>query len=311
MLDKDFTIQFIEKAKSLGFQDIGISKARELTEEAKNLEKWLLNGFHGDMEYMHRDFDLRIDPKKLFPGAKTIISLTHNYYNDIQFEDASRPKIAKYAYGKDYHKVLKKKCNLLIDWIIEQKGTIQARAFVDSAPILERKWAEISGIGWIGKNSLLLTKGKGSFFFLSEIIIDIPMEYTESKATDYCGKCTKCIDACPTEAIVAPYQIDSNKCISYLTIEYKKELPDTYNDKMNSWIFGCDICQDVCPINARSKNHQEPKFSPNEQFISLNKEEMYNINEIQFNTIFEGSAIKRTKFEGLKRNLDFIKKNED
>ena len=311
MFEKDFTKQFIEKAKSLGFEEIGISKARALSEEAKNLEKWLLNGFHGDMEYMHRNFDLRIDPKKLFPGAKTIISLTHNYYNSIRFEDTSRPKIAKYAYGKDYHKVLKKKCNLLIDWIIEQKGAIQARAFVDSAPILERKWAEISGIGWIGKNSLLLTKAKGSFFFLSEIIIDIPMEYTETKATDYCGSCTKCIDACPTEAIVAPYQIDSNKCISYLTIEYKKELPEKFKDKMNSWVFGCDICQDVCPINARSRNHQESKLLPNEQFISLNKEEMYNLNEVQFNTIFEGSAIKRTKFEGLKRNLNFVKRIED
>lgn len=311
MFEKDFTKQFIEKAKSLGFEEIGISKARALSEEAKNLEKWLLNGFHGDMEYMHRNFDLRIDPKKLFPGAKTIISLTHNYYNNIRFEDTSRPKIAKYAYGKDYHKVLKKKCNLLIDWIIEQKGAIQARAFVDSAPILERKWAEISGIGWIGKNSLLLTKAKGSFFFLSEIIIDIPMEYTETKATDYCGSCTKCIDACPTEAIVAPYQIDSNKCISYLTIEYKKELPEKFKDKMNSWVFGCDICQDVCPINARSRNHQESKLLPNEQFISLNKEEMYNLNEVQFNTIFEGSAIKRTKFEGLKRNLNFVKRIED
>ena len=293
-------------ALSLGFQDFGVSKAEELTDEAKKLEKWLAQGLHGEMNYMENHFDLRINPKNLLPGTKSVISLSHSYFPEKEYTE-NRFKIAKYAYGKDYHKVLKKKLNLIIKWIENELGTsIIARGFVDSGPILERTWAQKSGVGWIGKNSLLLAKAKGSFFFLCEILVDLELEYN-TPVTEYCGKCTKCIDACPTQAIVAPYVIDSKKCISYLTIEYKKNIDTSFKEQMKGWAFGCDICQDVCPINARAIPHQEPLFSPNAGFKNLNKEEMENMQEEVFNKIFEGSAVKRTKYEGFMRNVNFLK----
>lgn len=301
-----FTNKLKEYTYSIGFQDFGVSKAEELTTEARNLEKWLSQGLHGEMQYMENHFDMRINPKNLLPGTKSVISLSHSYFPEKEWTE-NRYKIAKYAYGKDYHKVLKKKLNQIIKWIENELGTtIIARGFVDSGPILERTWAQKSGVGWIGKNSLLLTKAKGSFFFLCEILVDLELEYN-TPVTEYCGKCTKCIDACPTQAIIAPYVIDSQKCISYLTIEYKDALPQEYQAKMQDWAFGCDICQDVCPINGRALPHNEPLFYPNQAFVDLNKEEMESMQIDIFNKIFEGSAIKRTKFEGFARNVDFLK----
>ena len=301
-----FTQKLKDYALSLGFQDFGVSKAEELTEEAKKLEKWLAQGLHGEMRYMENHFDLRINPKNLLPGTQSVISLSHSYFPDKEYTE-DRYKIAKYAYGKDYHKVLKKKLNLIIKWIENELGTtIIARGFVDSGPILERTWAQKSGVGWIGKNSLLLTKAKGSYFFLCEILVDLELEYNTPVA-EYCGKCTKCIDACPTQAIIAPYVIDAKKCISYLTIEFKNNIDTSFKEQMNNWAFGCDICQDVCPINGRAIPHQEPLFSPNSDFVALNKEKMENMQEEVFAKIFEGSAVKRTKYEGFMRNVNFLK----
>lgn len=295
-------------AKSIGFQDIGISKAIALEKEAKDLERWLKSGYHGEMDYMNRNFDLRIDPRKLHENTKSIISLSYNYFKEeSQEDDPEQIKISKYARGRDYHKVLKRKLKLVIEWLKNELGDVSARGFVDSAPIMERVWAEKSGIGWVGKNSLLLTKGVGSYFFLAEIFLDVELDY-DSPVKNYCGTCTKCIDACPTQAIVAPYVVDSKKCISYLTIEYKgNQLPAHYTENNQNWIYGCDICQDVCPINARARQHEEPEFEDKSIFSDMHRSIWEEITEDNFNDVFHDSPIKRTGYKGLMRNLEFSK----
>ena len=293
-----------EYAKSIGFQDIGVSKAISLEKEAMRLEKWLRNGFQGEMNYMHRNFDLRIHPQKLHENTKSIISLSYNYFKEErQEDDPEQIKISKYARGRDYHKVLKKKLKLIIEWLKNEVGDVSARGFVDSAPVMERVWAEKSGIGWVGKNSLLLTKGVGSYFFLAEIFVDIELEYDHS-VKNYCGTCTKCMDACPTQAIVAPYVVDSTKCISYLTIEYKgNQLPSHYTENSQNWIYGCDICQDVCPINARARQHAEPDFNDKEIFSNMRRSIWEDMTEEKFKEVFHDNPIKRTGYKGLTRNL--------
>lgn len=301
------TLELKEYAKSIGFQDIGIVKAVTLDDEAKRLESWLHQNLHGEMSYMNDHFDLRINPQKLHPGTKSIISFSYNYFNENFKNVDNSPKIAKYALGRDYHKVVKNKLKLIIKWLELKIGKINARAFVDSAPVMEREWAKRSGVGWVGKNSLLLTKGMGSFFFLGEIFLDVELEY-DSSVKNYCGTCTKCIDACPTQAIIAPYVVDSNRCISYLTIEYKKEkLPENLSNNMKNWIYGCDICQDVCPINARAKNHSESDFDPKIPLLNQISTNFEGLTEEVFNTVFHDSAVKRTKYSGFMRNLSTFK----
>ena len=292
-------------AKELGFLSVGIAKATYLEEEAPKLEEWLKRNYHGEMQYMENHFDKRLDPRKLVDGAKSVISLSYNYYTEKKLHE-SAPKLAKYAYGEDYHTVVKDKLKLLTEKISEEIGEINARIFTDSAPILERAWASKSGIGWIGKHSLLINKQQGSFFFLAEIILDLELEYDTAFTTNHCGTCTACIDACPTDAIVENKVIDGSKCISYLTIELKDALPTAYKNKMENWMFGCDICQDVCPWNRFSTPHKEPRFEPNEKLFAMNKQEWQEITHETFNEIFKKSAVKRTKYEGLKRNISFL-----
>lgn len=295
-------------ASELGFDFCGISKAEFLAEDAPRLEKWLKNNAHGKMSYMENHFDKRLDPTKLVPGAKSVVSLLYNYYpeKDLASEAPDKDKIAKYAYGKDYHFVVKDKLKEFMHRLEEQVGQVEGRVFVDSAPVMERQWAAKSGLGWIGKNTLLINKDQGSFFFLAELIIDLELE-VDGAIKDYCGTCTKCIDACPTDAIT-PYSLDASKCISYLTIELKDEIPSEFKDKMEGWAFGCDICQDVCPWNRFSKPHKEEEFQPKNELIELFNNNWQDLTEEVFRSAFKGSAVKRTKFGGLKRNLDFLKK---
>ena len=296
-----------EKATELGFFLCGISKAEFMEEEAKNLENWLNQNHHGEMSYMANHFDKRVNPTLLVPGAKSVISLAYNYYSDEKQDDVEAPKISMYAYGKDYHKVVKKKLLSLFEWIKTTFGDVDGRVFVDSAPVLERDWAKRSGIGWIGKNTLLINPKKGSYFFLAEIIIDLDLYY-DDPITDYCGTCTRCIDACPTEAISpSGYFIDGSKCISYLTIELKDAIPTEFTDKMANYMFGCDICQQVCPWNRFSTPHDEEAFLPKPDLLSMTKTDWQELTIPIFDTLFEGSAVKRTKFQGLKRNIDFLK----
>ncbi len=293
------------EAKRLGFISCGISKAEFLEDEAPRLEEWLKKNMHGEMKYMENYYDKRLDPTKLVEDAKSVISLSYNYYpNNFQNNDFA--KVSKYAYGKDYHNVIRDKLKLLLKFIKEEIGDVSGRVFVDSAPILEKAWAEKSGLGWIGKNSNLITKQVGSFYFLAELILDLELDY-DSKDFDHCGECTACIDACPTEAIVEPYVVDGSKCISYFTIELKENIPNQYKGKFDSWVFGCDICQDVCPWNKFSKPHNEPLFDPKSEFLEMSKNEWQEITEETFNKIFDNSALKRTGYNGLKRNLNFIK----
>lgn len=299
-----YTTIIKQKAKELGFEAIGISKAEFLEEDAPRLEDWLNQNHHGEMSYMANHFDKRLDPTKLVEGAKSVISLSYNYFTEEKALNDSY-KISKYAYGRDYHKVVKKKLKLLLEFIQSEIGAVSGRAFVDSAPILERAWARKSGIAWQGKNALMLTKAKGSYYFLSELVIDLDL-VADSPVKDFCGNCTKCIDACPTGAIFEPYKIDGSKCISYFTIELKNEIPLAYQNKFADWIFGCDICQDVCPINARAKPHQEPDFNPKEDFLSFSKQDWQEITEEVFEKIFNGTPVRRTKYEGLRRNIDFL-----
>jgi epoxyqueuosine reductase len=296
-----------DEALQLGFMDCGIARAEFLEEEAPRLEAWLKKDMHGKMGYMENHFDKRLDPRLLVEGAKSVISLTLNYFPEERQLDPSAPKLSKYAYGMDYHTVIKDKLFQLLDFINTHIGEVGGRAFVDSAPVLDRAWAKKAGIGWVGKNSNIISKKNGSFFFLAELIIDLELEYDSPFSTDHCGTCTKCIDACPTEAILSPSIIDAKKCISYLTIELKDEIPETFNDKMDNWMFGCDICQDVCPWNRFSVPHSEPSFKPNEQLLNMKKEDWMDITEDVFKTLFKHSAVKRTKFNGLSRNLQFIK----
>ena len=297
-----------EEAQRLGFMQCGIAKADFLEDEAPRLEKWLHNNQHGQMAYMENHFDKRLDPRLLVDDAKSVISLTLNYYSEAKQIDPDAPKISKYAFGADYHQVIKSKLFELLEFISENIGEVAGRAFVDSAPVLDRAWAKRACIGWIGKNSNLINKKSGSFFFLAELIIDLDLEYDNAFETDHCGTCSKCIDACPTEAILSPFIIDAKKCISYLTIELKEEIPNSFNDKMDNWMFGCDICQDVCPWNRFAVPNTEPSFKPNEQLISMRKSDWLDITEEVFQTIFKNSAVKRTKFKGLTRNIDFLKK---
>lgn len=293
-------------SKQFGFTECGISKADFLETEATRLELWLQNKFHGEMHYLENYFDKRLDPRLLVPGAKTVISLLFNYYPEIQ-QDSATFKIAKYAYGQDYHIVLKDKCLQLLDELRLLLGNIEGRVFVDSAPILERAWAERSGIGWIGKHGLLINKKQGSFFFLAELVLDLECE-PDGKIKDYCGTCTKCIDACPTEAILPDKTLNASKCISYLTIELKNEIPQEFDGKMKDWIFGCDICQDVCPWNRFSSQHNEPRFDAKDELMSMQKSDWLELTESSFQKVFSKSAVKRTKFKGLMRNINFLNK---
>ena len=294
------------EAKRLGFLSCGISKAGFLEEEAPRLEQWLNKNMHGEMQYMENHFDKRLDPTKLVEDSKSVVSLLLNYFPSKEPQDKTAPKISKYAYGSDYHFVIKKKLRRLLEFIYEEIGEVSGRAFVDSAPVLDKAWAAKSGLGWIGKNSNLITKDTGSFYFIAELIIDLPLNY-DNPTTDHCGTCSACIDACPTKAIVDPYVVDGSKCISYFTIELKNELPSSMKGNFDNWMFGCDICQDVCPWNRFSKAHSEPLFNPNEKLLSMTKSEWEEITEELFQEIFKKSAVKRTKYSGLKRNINFLK----
>lgn len=306
-ISNNHTLFIKNEAKRLGFDFCGISKAEFLIEEAPRLEKWLKENKHGQMKYMENYFDKRLDPRLLVDGAKSVISLLFNYYPN-QTQLANAPKISKYAYGADYHEVIKEKLNEFLFSLKQEIGTINGRAFVDSAPVMDKVWAAKSGLGWVGKNSNLINKQQGSFFFIAELIIDVELDY-DGPIKDYCGTCTKCIDACPTEAIVAPYIVDGSKCISYLTIELKENIPLEFKDKMDNWAFGCDVCQDVCPWNSFSMPHNEPQFKNTNGLLNYTEAEWNEITEETFNFIFKNSAVKRTKYRGLKRNLMFLKSN--
>ncbi|WP_421977063.1 tRNA epoxyqueuosine(34) reductase QueG [Roseivirga seohaensis] len=297
-----------QTAQKLGFNFCGISKAEFLADEAPRLEAWLKKGNHGEMRYMENHFDKRLDPSKLVSGAKSVVSLLYNYYpeKDLAEEHPDHLKLAKYAYGEDYHFVIKDRLKTFMTILKEEIGDVEGRVFVDSAPVMERQWAAKSGLGWLGKNTLLINRGQGSYFFLAELIIDLELE-PDGPTKDYCGTCTRCIDACPTDAIT-PYEVDANKCISYLTIELKDQISDTFQGKMNNWIFGCDICQEVCPWNRFSKPHSEPAFHPKNELLELFNNNWQDLTEEVFRSVFKGSALKRTKLEGLKRNIKMAKK---
>lgn len=293
------------EAKRLGFLSCGISKAQFLEAEAPRLEKWLKNNMHGEMQYMENHFDKRLDPTKLVEDSKSVISLLLNYYPS-QEQTANSYKLSKYAFGTDYHFVIKDKLKSLLNFIQDEIGDVSGRAFVDSAPVLDKAWAAKSGLGWIGKHSNLLTQQVGSFYFIAELIIDLDLEY-DLPTTDHCGTCTACIDACPTQAIAEPYVVDGSKCISYFTIELKENIPTEFKGQFDDWMFGCDVCQDVCPWNRFSKSHNEPLFNPNPELLSMTKKDWEEITEDVFKKIFKDSAVKRTKFSGLKRNIQFLK----
>jgi epoxyqueuosine reductase len=295
------------EAKNLGFMFCGIAKAEFLEQEAPRLEDWLNKGMHGEMQYMENYFDKRLDPRLLVDDAKSVISLGLNYYTDNDQQDPLAPKISRYAYGADYHHVIKDKLKQLLSIINEKIGEVGGRAFVDSAPVLDRAWAKKAGMGWIGKNGNLINKKTGSFFFLAELIIDIELEYDVEPTADHCGSCTRCVDACPTDAIVGPYVVDGSRCISYLTIELKNEIPAEFKGKMDNWMFGCDICQDVCPWNKFSLLHSEPSFTPHSELLGMKQTDWEDITHETFQKVFKNSAVKRTKFDGLKRNIEFLK----
>ena len=307
MLDKKshYSESIKSKAKALGFLSCGISKADFLEEEAPRLEQWLNQNHHGEMAYMANHFDKRLDPRVLVPGAKSVVSLLLNYHTEEKQTDIEAPKIASYAFGEDYHNVIKDKLKKLMNFIHKEIGEVGGRVFVDSAPVMDKAWAAKSGLGWIGKNTNLISKKAGSFFFIAELILDLELEH-DLPATDHCGSCTACIDACPTDALLAPYQIDGSKCISYVTIELKNEIPTDFQGKMDNWAFGCDVCQTVCPWNRFATPHSEPAFNPQPELLSLSKNEWEEMTQEVFSVIFKNSAIKRTKYEGLKRNIKFL-----
>ncbi len=294
-----------EEATRLGFSACGISRAKFLEKEAPHLENWLKENRNGEMAYMENHFDKRLDPTLLVDGAKSVISLLYNYHNPAPIFGSDQYKISQYAYGEDYHEVIKEKLKLLLAFIEEQIGEVSGRAFVDSAPILEKAWAQMSGLGWMGKNGNIIHKKAGSFFFLSELILDLDLAY-DSPVTDHCGNCTACIDACPTEAIYEPQKVDGSKCISYFTIELKDNFPSNMPVGWKDWIFGCDICMNVCPWNRFAKKHNEPKFEPNPLFLQMNKADWKDLTEEVFKQISKNSAIKRTKYNGLKRNINYL-----
>lgn len=301
---ENHTLFIKNEAKRLGFIGCGISKAGFLDHEAPKLEQWLKNGYHGQMQYMENYFDKRLDPRLLVEGAKSVVSLLFNYYPEQkQTEDTF--KIAKYAYGEDYHYVVKDKLKTLMHLIEENIGAVNGRVFVDSAPVLEKAWAVKSGLGWMGKHTNVLTKKTGSFYFLAELILDLDL-IVDAPTTDHCGTCTACIDACPTEAIIAPYVLDASKCISYLTIELKENIPQHFKNQMDDWAFGCDVCQDVCPWNSFAKPHQEDRFKPQNNLLNFSKKEWTELTQEVFKKVFKKSAVNRTKFVGLKRNIEFL-----
>jgi epoxyqueuosine reductase len=303
----DYKQLITNKAHELGFFHVGFSTADFLEEEAPRLEKWLDNNYHGEMAYMANHFDKRLDPRLLVDDAKTVISLLFNYYTNQQQSDPEAPKISKYAFGEDYHYVIKDKLKDLIAFIQEEIGEVNGRGFVDSAPVMDKAWAKKAGIGWIGKNSNLIHPKKGSFFFIADLILDLKIE-ADGPMKDYCGTCTRCIDACPTDAIIEPYVVNGSKCISYLTIELKDELlPKEFEGKMDNWMFGCDICQDVCPWNRFSVLHDEQRFEPHPDLLDLKKQEWIDLQEEGFQILFQRSPVKRTKYQGLKRNISFLK----
>jgi epoxyqueuosine reductase len=295
-----------QEARRLGFMACGISKAEFLELEAPRLEEYLKENRNGEMAYLENYFDKRLDPRLLVDGAKSVISLTYNYFSDQAQADPNAPKLSKYAYGTDYHFVLKDKLKDLLRFIQENIGEIDGRCFVDSAPVMDKAWAQRAGLGWQGKHSLLLNKQKGSFFFVAELIVDLELDYDNPFLGEHCGSCTRCIDACPTDAIVAPYKVDGSRCISYLTIELKNEIPNEFKGKMADWMFGCDICQDVCPWNKFSMVNNEEKFQPSDELLQMTKQDWLEITEDVFRKIFKNSPVKRTKFTGLKRNIDFL-----
>jgi len=294
-----------DEALRLGFSHCGFSQAEFLEDEAPRLEKWLNNNHHGEMSYMANHFDKRLDPRLLVDGAKTVVSLVLNYFTEDS-QKADAPKLSKYAYGEDYHFVIKDKLKSLLAFIQQEIGEVNGRVFVDSAPVMDKAWAVKSGLGWMGKNTNIINKSRGSFFFIAELIIDLEIE-ADNAVLDHCGSCTACIDACPTEAIIAPYQIDGSKCISYFTIELKDSIPNEMKGKMDDWMFGCDICQDVCPWNRFSIQHNEQRFKPHPDLLEMTKSDWDEIDELTFNKVFKNSAVKRTKYSGLKRNIEFLK----
>ena len=291
-------------AQEAGFDFCGIARARRLEEEERRLETWLNRGFSGKMEYLHRHFDMRLDPRVLVPGAKSVICLMFNYCPE-EVQDSALPRIARYAYGEDYHKVLRRKLKALFRALMDRFGQLEGRVFVDSAPIMERQWAAMAGLGWIGKNGLLIRKGAGSWFFLAEIVCDLELE-PDAPATDHCGTCTACIDACPTDAIVAPNLLDASRCISYLTIELRDRIPAFFSDKMENWVFGCDICQEVCPWNRFSSAHQEPELEANPSILNLQRADWLEMTREVFEDLFGRSAVKRCGYEGMIRNIRFL-----
>jgi epoxyqueuosine reductase len=294
------------KANELGFFYCGVSKADFLEEEARDLEEWLRRGLNGGMSYMNNHFDKRLDPRILMPGAKSVVSLLLNYFPEKDLSEQHGLKVSKYAYGKDYHYVIKDKLKNLMDFISQDIGQVEGRVFVDSAPVMDKAWAKRSGLGWVGKNTNLINPKSGSFFFIAELIIDLELE-ADGPIKDYCGTCTKCIDACPTDALFEPYKIDATRCISYLTIELKDQIiPGEFKNKMENWVFGCDICQDVCPWNRFSKPNKEKSFEPNEYLLNWTREDIVELTEEVFSAAFKDSAVKRTKYTGLLRNIKFI-----
>lgn len=302
---KDRSERIKAKARELGFLACGMARAEFLLQEATRLEQWLHAGKHGQMGYMANHFDLRTDPRQLVPGARSVISLAYNYHTPGRQVDPEAPKLSTYAYGRDYHKVLKQRMKPLMAYITEEFGQVAMRCFTDSAPVLEKAWAERAGIGWRGKHSLVIRKGQGSYFFLAEIILDLELA-PDAPVIDHCGTCRRCIDACPTQAIT-PHSVDGGRCISYLTIELKEAIPTEMAGKLENWAFGCDICQQVCPWNRFSTPHHEPQFLPRPAVMGLSREEWHGMTEVVFDRLFEGSAVKRTKYAGLQRNLRFLR----
>ncbi len=298
------------KAIELGFESCGISKAEKLSSHERFLKNWLTKGLHASMHYMANHFEKRLDPTKLESGTKSVISVLLNYYPERTQESKALPKVAKYAYGKDYHYVIREKLKVLLGYINEELVPCSGRVFTDSAPVLDRAWAANSGLGWIGKNTNLIVPHKGSFFFIGEILIDKELEY-DSPIPDMCGSCTKCISACPTNALVTPYLLDSNRCISYQTIENKEDIPTKYKGKFQNWAFGCDICQDVCPWNKFTEPTKKAEFTPHSKLLEMTRKEWQEMDEEKFRTIFKNSAVKRAKFKGLRRNIDFLDLSEE
>lgn len=283
----------------------GISKAEFLEEEAPRLEKWLSENRHGEMKYMENYFDKRLDPRLLFEGCKSVISVLVNYFPSENQKDPQAPKLSKYAYGEDYHFVIKRKLNELLSSLQSEIGEVNGRIFVDSAPVMDKVWAKKSGLGWIGKNSNLISNKSGSFFFIGELLIDAELNY-DTAIGDYCGTCTRCLDACPTGAIIKPYVVDGSKCISYFTIELKDAIPVPMKGQFDNWMFGCDICQEVCPWNRFSKPHTEEAFLPHPDLLEMTKNQWQNISKETFDKLFKKSAVKRTKYSGLHRNISFL-----